>query len=52
MRMFFIDVPGLPSYRDVYFKIEFHPGTNPISMTQHRSQSTELQELEVQFKEL
>ena len=46
------ELPRLPSYRDVDFGIELHPGTSPISMTQHRMAPIELQELRVQLKEL
>ena len=30
------ELPRLPPHRDVDFTIELHPGTSPISMTQHR----------------
>ena len=30
------ELPGLPPHRDVYFDIELHHGTSPISMTPHR----------------
>ena len=46
------ELPGLPSHRDVYFGIELHPGTSPISMTLHRMAPIELQELRVQLQEL
>ena len=32
----------LPPQRDVYFMIELHPGTSPISMTPHRMTPIEL----------
>ena len=41
------ELPGLPLQRDVYLCIELHPGTSPISMTQHRMAPVELQELKV-----
>ena len=41
---------GLPSYRDVDFVIELHPGTSPISMTPHRMASVELQELRSNYR--
>ena len=41
------ELPGLPS-----FGIELHPGTSPISMTPHRMEPVELQELRVQLQEL
>ena len=46
------ELPGLPPSRDVDFRIELHPGTSPISMTQHRMAPVELQELKVQIQEL
>ena len=46
------ELSGLPSHRDVYFLIELHPGTFPISMTPHRMAPVELQELKVQIQEL
>ena len=37
MRMFFLEeLSRLPSYRDVDFTTELHPGTSPISTTPHR----------------
>ena len=46
------ELPGLPPRRVVDFSIELHPGTSPISMTPHRMELVELQELRVQLKEL
>ena len=46
------ELPGLPPYRVVYFGIELHPSTSPISMTPHRMAPIELQELRVQLREL
>ena len=46
------ELPGLPQQRVVYFGIESHPGTSPISMTPHRMALVELQELRVQLQEL
>ena len=43
------ELPGLPSPRDVEFRIELHLGTLPISMTPHRMALVELQELKVQI---
>ena len=43
---------GLPLERDVDFCIEIHLGTSPISMTLHRMESIELQELKVRIQEL
>ena len=42
----------MPPQRVVHFSIELHPGTSPISMTQHRMAPVELQELRVQLQEL
>ena len=42
-------LPGLPLQRDVYFIIELHPSTSPISMTPHRMEPVKLQELKVQI---
>ena len=39
----------LPSYKDVDFIIELHPGTLLISMDPHRMVLAELQELKVQL---
>ena len=46
------ELPRLPSYKDVDFIIEMHPGISPISMTPHRMVPTELQEIKVQLQEL
>ena len=40
------ELPGLPPQR-VDFGIELHPSTSPISMTSHRMEPVELQELRV-----
>ena len=45
--VFSIELPGLPSHKDVDFIIELHPGTSPISMTPHRTVPVQLQELKV-----
>ena len=50
--VFPIELPGLPSLRDVDCCIKLHLGTSPISMTLHRIASVELQELKVQIQEL
>ena len=50
--VFLVELPRLPSHRDVDFVIELHPGTSPISMTPHRMAPVELQELKVQLQEL
>ena len=36
------ELSGLPSQRDVDFRIELHHGTSPISMTSNRMASVEL----------
>ena len=43
------ELPGLPSYRDLDFVIELHPGTLPISVAPHRMMPADLQELKVQL---
>ena len=43
------ELPELPPHRDVDFVIELHLGTLPISMTPHRMELVELQELKVQI---
>ena len=45
--VFLDELPGLPPQRVVDFGIELHPGTSTISMTQHRMEPVELQELRV-----
>ena len=50
--VFLDELLGLPPHRDVYFCIELHPSTSPISMTPHRMAPVELQELKVQVHEL
>ena len=50
--VFLNELPGLPPHRDVDFGIELHPGTSLISMTPHRMEPIELQELRVQLHEL
>ena len=46
------ELPRLPPQRDVEFIIELPHGTLPISMTPHRMEPVELQELKVQLQEL
>ena len=46
------ELQGLPPHRDVDFVIELHPGMLSISMTPHRMEPIELQELKVQLQEL
>ena len=47
--VFLDELPGLPLQRGVYFIIELHTGTSPISMTLHRMAPVEFQELKVQI---
>ena len=49
--VFLDELPGFPLHMDVDFIIELHPGTSPISMTRHRMEPVELQELKVQLQE-
>ena len=46
------ELPGLPPRRVVDFGVELRPGTLLISMTPHRMEPVELQELRVQLQEL
>ena len=46
------EISKLPPQRAVYFCIELHPGTSPISMTPHGMAPVELQELKVQLQKL
>jgi hypothetical protein len=46
------DLLGLPSDRDVEFKIELLPSTTPISRRSYRMPPNELAELKVQLSEL
>ena len=46
------ELPGLPPQRVVNFGIELHPSTSPISMTPHKMEPIELQELRVQLYKL
>ena len=50
--VFLDELPGLPPQRVIDFDIELHPGTSPISMTPHRMEPVDLQELGVQLQEL
>ena len=47
--VFLDELPGLPPHKDMYFVIELHHGTSPISMTPHKMAPIELQELKVQL---
>ena len=49
---FLDELLGLSPQRVVNFGIELHPGTSPVSMTPHRMEPVELQELRVQLQEL
>ena len=46
------DLPGLPPDREIEFKIELAPGTEPISIASYRMAPAELKELKVQMEEL
>ena len=50
--VFLDELPGLPPQRDVDIGVELHLGISPISMTPHRMEPVELQELRVQLQEL
>eukprot|EP00253_Pinus_taeda_P015287 PITA_15287 len=46
------ELPGLPLVRELNLTIELKPGTQPISKTPYRMIAPELQELQIQLKEL
>eukprot|EP00253_Pinus_taeda_P016436 PITA_16436 len=46
------ELPGLPPVRELDLTIELKPGTQPISKTPYRIIALELQELQIQLKEL
>ena len=50
--VFLDELPGLPPYREVDFKIETVPGTALISIAHYRMAPTELKELKKQLEEL
>ena len=50
--VFLDELPRLLPHRDVYFTIELHPRTSPISLTLHRMAPVELQKLKVQLYKL
>jgi hypothetical protein len=46
------DLPGMPSERDVEFKIELQPSTAPISKALYKMSLVELVELKIQLQDL
>ncbi|WMV55117.1 hypothetical protein MTR67_048502, partial [Solanum verrucosum] len=50
--VFPIDLPSMPSDRDIDFCIDLEPGTLPISIPPYRMAPTELRELKAQIQEL
>nr|KYP38557.1 hypothetical protein KK1_040183 [Cajanus cajan] len=50
--VFPIDIPGLPSDKEIEFSIELMPRTRPISMAPYRMSPSELAELKKQLEEL
>ena len=46
------ELPRLPPVRELDLTIELKPGTQPISKTPYRMTAPELQELQIQLKEL
>jgi hypothetical protein len=50
--VFLDELPGLPPYRDVEFRIELIPRTAPISRRPYRMPPDELAELKKQLEEL
>ncbi|GKA88286.1 putative reverse transcriptase domain-containing protein [Tanacetum coccineum] len=52
LRVFPEDLPGLPSFREVEFRIDLVPEAMPIAKSPYRLAPTEIQELSNQLKEL
>ena len=50
--VFLDDLPGLPLEKEIDFKIELAPGTEPISRAPYRMASTKLKEFKVQMEEM
>src|ERR1041385_5551393 len=46
------ELPGMPPYRDIEFRIDFIPGTGPIAKRPYRMHFNELAELKEQIREL
>ncbi|KAK8652165.1 hypothetical protein V6N13_061187 [Hibiscus sabdariffa] len=46
------ELPGLPPTREVEFRINIQPGTNPVFITPYRMTPIELKELKKQLEEL
>ena len=46
------ELPGLPPIREIEFKIDLVPGTNPILIPPYRLAPVELEELRKQIDEL
>jgi hypothetical protein len=46
------DLPGMPSERDIEFKIELQPGTAPVAKSPYKMTREELAELKIQLKDL
>ena len=46
------ELPGLAPSREVDFRIEVYPGTDPISIAPYRMAPLELRELKIQLDEL
>nr|XP_027067807.1 uncharacterized protein LOC113693474 [Coffea arabica] len=52
LEMFPEELTSLPPEREIEFKIDLHPGTEPISKTPYRMAPAELKELKIQLQEL
>ena len=50
--VFVEDIPGIPPRREIDFRIDLVPGTEPISKTPYRMTAQELVELKLQLEEL
>ena len=46
------EIPGIPPRREIDFRIDLLPGTEPISKTTYRMIAQELVELKLQLEEL
>ena len=50
--VFLDELPGLPPQRDIEFKTDLYPGTEPISITLYRMAPLEIKELRKQLDHL
>ena len=50
--VFLDELPGLPPQREIEFKIDLYPGTEPISIAPYRMAPLELKEIRKQLDQL